>query len=47
MNYEPGLRERTRVNPEGRRRMARVAVDLIADSTIVMIDTGATMAHVC
>ena len=47
MNYEPGLSERTRVNPDGRRRMARVAVDLVAESTIVMIDTGATMVHVC
>ncbi len=47
MNYEPGLQERTRVNPEGRRRMAELAVDLIADCGIVMIDTGATMAHIC
>lgn len=47
LNYEPELRERTRVNPEGRRRMAQTAVDLIADCGIVMIDTGATMAHVC
>jgi DeoR family glycerol-3-phosphate regulon repressor len=47
MNHEPGLRERTRVNPEGRRRMAEMAVDLIADCGIVMIDTGATMAHIC
>lgn len=47
MNYEPGLRERTRVNPDGRRRMAQLAVDLIADCGIVMIDTGATMAHIC
>ncbi len=47
MNNEPGLRERTRVNPEGRRRMAELAVDLIANCGIVMIDTGATMAHIC
>ncbi|MEQ1768212.1 MAG: DeoR/GlpR family DNA-binding transcription regulator [Devosia sp.] len=47
MNYEPELRERTRVNPEGRRRMAQKVVDLISDCTIVMIDTGATTAHVC
>lgn len=47
MNVEPGLRERTRVNPEGRRRMAQTVVDLIADCGILMIDTGATTAHVC
>jgi DeoR/GlpR family transcriptional regulator of sugar metabolism len=47
MNYEPGLRERTSVNPEGRRRMARVAAGLIADCAIVMIDTGATMSSIC
>src|SRR5687768_3740782 len=44
MNYEPGIRERSTVNPEGRRRMARVAVNLIADCAIVMIDTGATVS---
>src|SRR5687767_3204041 len=37
MNYEPGLRERTRVNPEGRRRMAQKVVELIADCGIVMV----------
>ena len=47
MNSEPGIRERARVNPEGRRRMAQLAVDLVADLGIVMIDTGATMVHVC
>ena len=47
MNYEPGLRERTRVNPEGRRRMAEFAAGLIADCSVVMLDTGATMMHVC
>lgn len=47
LNREPGLNERTRVNPEGRRRMAALAADLIADSAIVMIDTGSTMIHVC
>jgi DeoR/GlpR family transcriptional regulator of sugar metabolism len=47
MNYEPGLRERTTVNPEGRRRMAQMAVDLIAGTTIIMIDTGATVSSVC
>jgi DeoR/GlpR family transcriptional regulator of sugar metabolism len=47
VNYEPGLRERARINPEGRRRMAELAVDLVADSGVIMIDTGATMAHIC
>jgi DeoR family glycerol-3-phosphate regulon repressor len=47
MNTEPGLRERARVNPEGRRRMAQLAVDLVVESGVIMIDTGATMAHVC
>jgi DeoR/GlpR family transcriptional regulator of sugar metabolism len=45
--YEPELRERTRVNPEGRRRMARHAAELIAGCDVIMIDTGATMAHLC
>jgi DeoR family transcriptional regulator, glycerol-3-phosphate regulon repressor len=47
MNYEPGLRERTKVNQEGRRRMAALAVSLVQDCNVLMIDTGATMAHVC
>jgi DeoR/GlpR family transcriptional regulator of sugar metabolism len=47
MNSEPGLRDRSRVNPDGRRRMAGLAVELIAESGVLMIDTGATMAHVC
>jgi DeoR/GlpR family transcriptional regulator of sugar metabolism len=47
MNYEPGLRERTKVNLEGRRRMAAQAVGLVQDCNVLMIDTGATMAHVC
>jgi DeoR/GlpR family transcriptional regulator of sugar metabolism len=47
MNYEPGLRERTKLNQEGRRRMAARAVSLVHDFNVLMIDTGATMAHVC
>lgn len=47
MNYEPGLRERTKVNQEGRRRMASLAVSLVQDTNVLMIDTGATMAHIC
>lgn len=47
MNSEPGLRERTTVNPEGRRRMALVAAKLIDDCAIVMIDTGATVSAIC
>jgi len=47
LNYEPGMRERTRLNPEGRRRMAEIAVDLIKDTRVIMIDTGSTMSHVC
>jgi DeoR/GlpR family transcriptional regulator of sugar metabolism len=47
MNAEPGLSERELNNPEGRRRMARVAVDLLAGCAIVMIDAGSTVAHVC
>ncbi len=47
MNYEPGLRERTKLNQEGRRRMAARAVSLVKDCNVLMIDTGATMAHVC
>src|SRR5690606_20369993 len=46
MNHEPGLRERSQVNPEGRRRMANAAAGLIMDSGILMIDTGSTMEHV-
>jgi DeoR/GlpR family transcriptional regulator of sugar metabolism len=47
LNYEPAMRERTRLNPEGRRRMAEVAVGLVKDARVIMIDTGATMSHVC
>ena len=47
MNAEPGLAEREHVNPDGRRRMARVAVDLLAGCAIVMIDAGSTAAYVC
>ena len=47
MNAEPGLSERELVNPDGRRRMARVAVDLLAGCAIVMIDAGSTAAYVC
>ncbi len=47
MNEEPVLRERELVNPEGRRRMADAAVELVADCSIVIIDAGATMSHVC
>lgn len=47
MNYEPKLTERTKVNPEGRRRMAALAASLVEDCNVLMIDTGATMAHVC
>lgn len=47
MNAEPGLSERELVNPEGRRRMAGVAVELLAGCAIVMIDAGSTVAHVC
>lgn len=47
MNAEPGLRERELVNPDGRRRMARTAVELLAGCAIVMIDAGSTAAHVC
>lgn len=47
MNAEPGLSERELVNPEGRRRMARVAVELLAGCAIVMVDAGSTVAHVC
>ena len=48
MNAEPGLSERELlVNPDGRRRMAKAAVDLLAGCAILMIDAGSTAAHVC
>jgi DeoR family transcriptional regulator, glycerol-3-phosphate regulon repressor len=47
LNYEPGIQERSLLNPEGRRRMAALAQELIADSGVLMIDAGSTMVHVC
>ncbi|HHY49175.1 MAG TPA: DeoR/GlpR transcriptional regulator [Alphaproteobacteria bacterium] len=47
LNAEPRLRERMRINPEGRRRMAETAARLVRDARVLMIDTGATMSHVC
>jgi DeoR/GlpR family transcriptional regulator of sugar metabolism len=47
LNSEPGIKERALSNPEGRRQMARRAVELLSDSGIIMIDTGATTAHIC
>lgn len=46
LNYEPQMRERMRINPEGRRRMADLAAKLVAGSPVLMIDGGATMLHV-
>ena len=47
LSHEPGMRERLRVNPEGRQRMAGVAAGLVHGAGVIMIDTGATMAHLC
>jgi DeoR family transcriptional regulator, glycerol-3-phosphate regulon repressor len=47
MNYEPRLIERTKVNQERRRRMAALTARIVEDCNVLMIDTGATMAHVC
>ncbi|WP_421724196.1 DeoR/GlpR family DNA-binding transcription regulator [Bauldia sp.] len=47
MNYEPSLVQRSRLNPDGRRRMAEVAYDLVKDDKVLMVDTGATVAHFC
>lgn len=47
MNAEPGLSDRELLNPGGRRRMARTAVELLAGSAILMIDAGSTVLHVC
>lgn len=47
LNYEPGIQERSLINPEGRRRMAALTESLIADCAVIMIDAGSTMTHVC
>lgn len=47
LSYEPDLLERSLINPEGRRRMAARVAELVAGAHVVMIDPGATMAHVC
>lgn len=47
LSYEPGIQERSLLNPEGRRRMAVLAQELIADAAVIMIDAGSTMVHVC
>jgi DeoR/GlpR family transcriptional regulator of sugar metabolism len=46
LNYEPQMRDRMRINPAGRRRMAEVASRLVSGLPILMIDGGATMVHV-
>lgn len=47
LNHEPDIRDRARLNPDGRRRMAEIAVRLVSDARVLMIDTGSTMEHVC
>ena len=47
LDFEPAMSERAQLNPEGRRRMAEVAAELVRHCHVVMIDTGSTMAHVC
>jgi DeoR family glycerol-3-phosphate regulon repressor len=47
LNQEPDVRDRARLNPEGRRRMAELSAALVSDAHVLMIDTGATMEHVC
>jgi DeoR/GlpR family transcriptional regulator of sugar metabolism len=46
LNYEPQMRDRMRINPAGRRRMAALASGLVEGMPILMIDGGATMVHV-
>jgi len=46
LNYEPQMRDRMRINPTGRRRMADLAASLVAGLPVIMIDSGSTMATV-
>jgi DeoR/GlpR family transcriptional regulator of sugar metabolism len=47
LNQEPDVRDRARLNPEGKRRIAELAATLVSDAHVLMIDPGATMEHVC
>lgn len=46
LNYEPQMRERMQINPEGRRRIGQFAVELVTGVPVLMIDAGSTVASV-